>query len=84
MQEASLLLRLSARSEQFSNQCNLGTHICFVSSLHLPFPDHVHHLEPYKGSPRCLEREETHSRLRQAFDEAVILFNQIIEIFDLP
>ncbi len=44
------------------------------SSLHVPGT----------GAPRALERKEAHPWLEQAFDEAMILLNEIVEVVTLP
>jgi hypothetical protein len=75
--------RLSNSSEQPGDQYHLAVHIPFVHPLHLPFPHHVHHLEPLQGSPSRLEGEKAHPWLCQPFDEAMILFDQVVEILDL-
>ena len=41
-EEALHLFNLSDQSEQFGNQYNLNTHICFVYPLYLSFSYHVH------------------------------------------
>jgi hypothetical protein len=41
--------------------------------LHLPFPDHVHHLVALQGSPRRLEGKEPQSW----FDQPFVLFSDI-------
>ena len=58
--------RLGDRSKPSGNQGHLASHIPFVHALYLPFPSHVHHLKSLECSPRCLEREKAHPRLRQA------------------
>src|SRR6266568_1980253 len=75
--------RLGCHSKQLGNQGHLAFHISFAHPLYLSFADHVHHLEALECSPRGLEREKTHPRLRQAFDEAVILFDQVVEVLNL-
>jgi hypothetical protein len=74
---------LNGHSKELGNQGHLTSHIFFVHPLHLPFPDHIHHLETLSCSPGCQMREKAHSRLRQPFHEAVILLNEIMKILDL-
>src|SRR5262245_43653791 len=38
---------------------------------------------PGIGSPSCLKRKEAHRWLDQAFDETMVLFDQIVEILPL-
>src|SRR6266567_5310118 len=75
-----ILFSLGKHSKQLGNQCNLTWDVSFVHPLHLSLPDHVHGLESLQCSPCSQIREEAHSRFRQAFDEAMILFNQIVEV----
>ena len=56
----------------------------FFDAAHLPFPHHVHDLISLQGSPGALHRKEAQSRIDASFDEAVILFDDIVEILDLP
>ena len=53
---------LGCDSKQSGDQCDLPSHIFFVDTLHVSFPDHVHHLKSPQRSPRCLEGEEAHPR----------------------
>ena len=55
----------------------------FAYSLNLPFSDDVHCLEPTDGPPRRLETEEAESGIDSAFDESVVLLEDIIEVFAL-
>jgi hypothetical protein len=71
-------------SKQLGNSCDLASHIPFFHALHLPFSDDVHHLKSLQCSPSRLEGEKAHSRFRQPFDEPMILFDEVIQIFDLP
>lgn len=80
----SLLLSLGWHSKQASNECGLARAVSFVYPLHLPFPQHIPHLVAWSRLPRCLEGEKAHPRLRQPFDEAMILFDQIVEVLHLP
>jgi hypothetical protein len=78
------LLSLYNHSKQVSDQDNLASHIPFLHSLHFSFSNHIHDLKSLQGLPRRLEGEKTHPRFRQAFDEPVILFDQVVEVFHLP
>ena len=70
--------------KQPGNQYNLTSHLSFFQSLYLSFPHHVQDLLSLSRSPSGLQRKKAHPRLRQSFDEAVIVFDQIFEILDLP
>jgi hypothetical protein len=76
------LVLLGNHSKQPDEQGNLASHISFGNALELSFPDHVHGLESLQRSPSCLEGEEAYSGFRQAFDEAVVLLDEVIEILD--
>jgi len=71
---------LNDHSKQRGDQRDLSSHITFSHSLYLPFSQHVHHLVALYGSPGGFKREETHSWPGQTFDEALTMFNQVIEI----
>lgn len=83
-EEALHLFSLGDHCEQLGNQCNLAPHICFVSPLYLSFSYHVHDFIALQGSLCGFKRKETHPRFGSSFDETVILFDQIVEVFDLP
>src|SRR6266566_1972461 len=76
--EASLVLSLGGHSKQVGDEGDLPQNVSFFHTAHLPFPDHVHHLVSLQGSPRRLERKETHPWLDAPFDEPVILLDEII------
>jgi hypothetical protein len=79
-----LLFRLGSHSKQVGNEPGLLAAVSFVSPVHLPFPQHVHHLVPLQRSPRRLEGTEPQSWLDEPFDKAMILLDQIVEILHLP
>ncbi len=79
-----LNLSLGDDSKESGDQRDLSFHISFCHALPLPFPDHVHHLEPLEGSPCCLKREKAHPWLCEAFHEPMILLDPIVEVFHLP
>ena len=81
---AHILWVLDCHSEQLSDECRLTGAVSFLYSWYLTFPDHVHGLESLERSPCCLEGEEAHSRFRQPFHEAMILFDQIVEVLATP
>ncbi len=82
--EGLLLFGLDSYSKQAGDEGDLPRNVPLGHSLHLPFAHHVHHLKSLQCSPRCLGGEEAHPRLRQPFDEAMVLFDQVIQVFDLP
>jgi hypothetical protein len=75
---------LGCHSKEVSDEGSLRENISFFSSLYLSLADHVHDLIPLQRSASCLERKEAHARLGQSFDETMILFDKIVEVFDLP
>jgi len=77
------LFSLYCSSKELVNQRNLASHISFCHPLQLSFPDHIHGLISSQRSPCRFKRKETHPKLCQPFDTAMILLNQIIEVFDL-
>jgi hypothetical protein len=78
------LFGLSNHFKQLGDQGNLASHVSFFHALQLSFSHSIHDLVALQRSPRRLKGEETHPRFRQAFDEAVILFHEIIQILHLP
>lgn len=70
------LLGLGRYAKQAGDEGDLPGDVAFGHALHVPFPDHVHHLVALQGSPRGLERKETHPWLDAPFDEAVILLDE--------
>ena len=71
-------------SEQLGDQHNLLSHVTFAHPSQLPLSYHVHDIKTLSGSPCGLEGEETHARPGQALDTTMVLFDQVVEICDLP
>ncbi len=82
--KAHFLLSLGCHSKQASDERNLTHDVPFFDATHLPFPDHVHDLISLQSSPRALERKEAQPRFDASFDEAVILFDDVVQVLDLP
>ncbi len=78
------LFRLGCHSKQAGNECHLREEVSLVDSSHLLFPDHVHDFIALEGSPCRVKRKEAESWFEQLFDEPMILFNDVVEVFDLP
>ncbi len=57
--------------------------VALFRSFHLSFPNDVHRLVAFPCTARRLEGKETETRPGAAFDEAVVLFDPIIKVFDL-
>ena len=84
MSGSSFLLSLGCHSKQAGNEPDLAGDVSFVYSLYLSFAKHVHDLISLQRSLRSFQRKEAQPGLDQAFDEPVVLFNQIVQVFDLP
>src|ERR1019366_2061054 len=50
---------------------------------HLPFADHVHKLDATQNDPRTTEVLEALYRARDAFDRAMVLLDNVVEVFAL-
>ena len=79
-----LLISSGGYSKQAGDEYDLSLHVPFVHPFDLPFSDQVHRFVSLQRSPRGVEGEETQPRFDQSFDKAVILLDQVVEIFDLP
>lgn len=76
------MLSLGSHSKQAGDERHLTHDVPLFYTAHLPFPHHVHHLISLQGSPRRLEGKEAQPRFDASFDEAVILFDDVVEVFD--
>jgi hypothetical protein len=76
------LLCLGGR-EQVGDEGDLPGDVSFAHSCDLSLPDHVHDLVALQRSPCRFQRKEAHPGLDQPFDEAVILLDQVVQVFDL-
>jgi hypothetical protein len=52
-------------------------------SRNLPLPNQVHRFVSPDCSPRCVETEEPESGIDAPFDEPMVLFDEVVEIFTL-
>jgi hypothetical protein len=77
------LLSLGRHSKQAGDERCLTWAVSFVPPSHLSFPNHVHHLVSLSCSPRALEGKEAQSWLDESFAQAVVLFDQGMQGFDL-
>src|SRR5258708_5825105 len=80
---AGLLLCLDGHSEQFCDKRRLSQAVSFAHSLHLSFSHHMYYFISLQCSPGRLERKEAHAWFDQSFDESMVLFDQVVEIFAL-
>lgn len=69
--------------EEIGHESHLSANVAFPDSFNLSLPDHVRDLIPTDGPPRRLETEEAESGTDTPFDESVVLFDNIIEVFAL-
>jgi hypothetical protein len=82
--KARFLLRLGNQFEQAGNEGNLSRDVPLFHPMHLSLPKHIYALISLERVPCGLERKEAHSWFDQPFDEPVILFDKIVEVFALP
>ena len=53
-------------------------------NVHLSFLEHPHELETFDGGVGCFHRFKAPHRVYQAFEFAMISFDNIVQVFDLP
>ncbi len=75
---------LGRYSKQAGGKGNLPHDVPFCYAAHLPFPHHIHDLVALQGSPRALEGKEAHPWFDQPLEKAMVLLDQVVEVFDLP
>ena len=69
---------------------SLGCHskqtgdVSFAHSSDLSLANHVHDLIPLQRSPCHFQGKEAHPWLDQALDKAMVLLDQVVQLFDLP
>ena len=74
---------LGSHSKQAGGKDNLPHDVPFCDTAHLPFPHHIHGLVALQGSPRALEGKEAHPWFDEPLDKAMVLLDQVVEVFDL-
>src|SRR5260370_30931864 len=72
------LFSLSSHSEQGGDEGDLPADVSFAHPFDLSLTKHVHDLVSLKRSLCRFNEKEAHPWLDQPFDEAVVLFNQVI------
>ena len=77
------MLSLGGHCKQAGDEGDLPSGVCFAHPADLPLAKPVHHLVARPRSPCRFKGKEAHPRLDQPFNEAVVLLNQIVQIFDL-
>jgi hypothetical protein len=80
-----LLLCLDGHPEQFCDECRLPQAVSFTHASHLPFPHHVDCFLSLQCSRLpSRTRKKPMPGLTSRLMRAVVLFNQVIEVFALP
>ena len=69
--------------KEIGHESNLSANVAFPDSFNLALPDDVHCLVAADGPPRRIEAAEAESGIDSAFDESVVLLDDIIEVFAL-
>jgi len=75
--------RLGSSSKQTGDEHHMIRNNSFAYDMQLTLFDHVHHFKALQGLPRGLERKKAHPELDQMFHEAMILLDDIVEVFTL-
>ena len=65
--------------EEIGHESNLPANVAFPNSFNLALSDDVHCLVHADGPPRRIEAAEAESGVDSAFDESVVLLEDIIE-----
>jgi hypothetical protein len=82
--EDCVLLSLGDHSKEGGDECHLTPDVSFLHALDLPLPHHIHPFVSPECSPGRFKREEAKSWLDEPFDEAMVLLDQVVEVFALP
>ena len=69
---------LGGNLEEALHKSNLSANVAFPDSFNLALPDHVRDLITADGPPRRIEAKEAESGIDSAFDESLILLDDII------
>jgi hypothetical protein len=77
------LFSLGCHSKQAGDERNLPHDVSFFHTTHLPFPHHVQDLISLSCVACGLKRNEAQSGFDASFDEAVIWFDEVVEILHL-
>lgn len=72
------LLSLCRHSKQTGDEGDLPGDVSFAHPSDLSLANHVHDLISLKRSPCRFKGKEVHPRLDQPFDEAMILFDNVV------
>ena len=80
--ESLFLFSLDSHSKQVGDEGDLSADVSFAHLPDLSLANHVHHLIPMPRSPSRFNRKEAHPWLDEPFEEAMILFDEVVEIVD--
>jgi hypothetical protein len=69
--------------EEIGHESNLPANVVFPNSFNMALSDDVHCLVPADDPPRRIEAAEAESGVDSAFDESVVLLEDIIVVFAL-
>lgn len=81
--KSPLLLSLDRHSKQAGDKSHLPQDIPFLHPMYLSFPEHVHDLVSLQCLPCGLKRKEAEPWFDEPLDKAMILLDQVVEVFDL-
>jgi hypothetical protein len=71
-------------SKDFLEEGDLSDDISLLNIFDLTLTDHIHRLIPLNPSSSRVERTKSESWICSPLDKTVILFNQIVQLLDLP
>ncbi|SRR6266699_1334982 len=78
------LLSLGCHSKQYCDEHSLTDAVFFLYLSYLSFPHHVLDLISLQCVPRTLIGKEAKPRLDKSFDESMILFDDVVQVLDVP
>ena len=81
-EEVPFWFSLCRHSKQAGDEGDLISDVSFAHTSDLSLANHVHRLVSLERSPCRLKGKEAHPRLDEPFDEAMILLDQVIQVFD--
>src|SRR3954471_6532779 len=76
--------RSSRNPEQASNEGGLSPHVAPANVPNLSLSDHRHPLVASQRSSRGWQTAKAQPRPDQALDAPMILFDEVVQVFDLP
>ena len=75
---------LGCHSKEAGDEGDLPENVSIAYPADLSLANHMHHLIPLERSPCRLKGKEAHPWLDESFDEAMVLLDQVLQVFDLP